>query len=162
MASGLLALDGGLIEFRPPTAVDVVFPLVLAGLMVWTTLQWTVLRGWLQPSRRRQLAFDRQVYGALTPLSRFPEHVPGVINQEQLQRLRLTRQQAIDELANLKAPTAEWAAVRDAYVELIQDELGLMPRDPSPSEVEAFRMRAAEIQRRASQLRAVNQGGAAR
>ena len=52
----------------------------------------------------------------------------------------------------MKAPTAEWSAIRDGYVELYGDVLGRVVRDEFPDDADTLR-RGTELKERAEILR---------
>lgn len=64
-------------------------------------------------------------------------------------------------LKTMRAPTADWAAVRDGYVDLYGDILGRIVRDEPPDDADTLR-RGTELKERAERLRMAYRAAAQR
>lgn len=157
-----LAWRGWHVSVDPPDAIDIIF-IFLGGVLLWLWVRPPrVLLGVagmfvarLRWGRDPRFQFDRQVHQVLRPLRPLLRAVPPLTDDpEWRQAATATREHALESLLELNAPTAEWAEVRDQYVELVRGELATTAVGPSPTDVAELRSKRAAVSARVVELRA--------
>jgi hypothetical protein len=152
-----LILRNWRITFGPPGAIDWISSLII--VIIWITISPIGYRVWLLGQRRRSArdprsAFDSQIYLAVQPLSKLLLHQPAnVTKAEWIQSIRAVRHDVLYSLTVLRPPSAEWAAVRDAYLVLVRDDFEVLGNGENPTRNPEFRARAAAISARVRALR---------
>ncbi len=155
-ALALLALSGWVVRPAPPDLVDVlsvgfVAAIAVVGLtplggLIWERLAMVVKPRW---------AFDRRLHAALEVYNRELRALPppGQATERQKRAVLDVGSRTIERLTRLHAPDADWAAVRDAYVSLLRDELEAFAHGTTTVHADEISKMNAELSQRVLQLR---------
>lgn len=152
---GLFIRSREVVRFGPPDPVDLVFTIYCVGV-VWLfgTRRGRGLLARIQWFNDPRFQFDSKLHRAMRPLRPFLKAGPGGPNDAPWrQSFVQASERVIEVIRALVPPSPEWAEVRDAYVDLMRDEVSAWRIGPSLAELNAFYARGSAIVVRLCELR---------
>jgi hypothetical protein len=152
---GLYIWSREVVRFAPPDPLDLVYTAYFVGV-VWLfgTRRGRRLLTRIQFFNDPRFQFDSKLHRAMRPLRPFLKAGPGGPNDETWrQSFVQASERVVEVIEALVPPSPEWAEVRNAYVDVMRDEVSAWRIGPSLAEMYAFRDRGTAIVVRVRELR---------
>jgi hypothetical protein len=132
-AGALVVVLGPIRRVAPPAPGEWLLLIFAAALLAWGVVSDPGIRRWWRMRRDAGFRFDANVYAALTRWEALARPGDGGSNEE----LATAGHRLMSELRSFDPPDSSWAAIRDDYVQWVDERCAMLVGHPTSEEIAA-------------------------